>query len=141
MARPLKREHGLLAEINVTSLVDVTIVLLIMFMIIAPISQGGIEVRVPRAESAPLPSSEAVLVSMDEEGRVFVDRTEIRPEAVGEVLAQIRTSRGLGRVYVRADERIAYGRVAELMGRIREAEFENVGLVFESPTAEREDRR
>lgn len=138
MAAPLRREHGLMAEINVTSLVDVTIVLLIMFMIIAPISQGGIEVRVPRAETAPLPSSEAVLVSMDEEGRVFVDRTEIQPDQVGEVLTQIRTSRGLGRVYVRADERIPYGEVARLMGRIRQAEFENVGLVFEAPGTEDE---
>ena len=136
MAGPLKREHGLMAEINVTSLVDVTIVLLIMFMIIAPIAQGGIEVRVPRAETAPLPSSEAVLVSMDQEGRVFVDRTEIQPDQVGEVLKQIRTSRGLGRVYVRADERIPYGEVARLMGRIRQAEFENVGLVFEASMEE-----
>ena len=136
MAAPLRREHGLMAEINVTSLVDVTIVLLIMFMIIAPIAQGGIEVRVPRAETAPLPSSEAVLVSMDQEGRVFVDRTEIQPDQVGEVLQQIRTSRGLGRVYVRADERIPYGEVARLMGRIRQAEFENVGLVFEASMEE-----
>jgi biopolymer transport protein ExbD len=136
VAEPLRREHGLMAEINVTSLVDVTIVLLIMFMIIAPIAQGGIEVRVPRAETAPLPSSEAVLVSMDQEGRVFVDRTEIQPDQVGEVLQQIRTSRGLGRVYVRADERIPYGEVARLMGRIRQAEFENVGLVFEAAMEE-----
>ncbi|MDX1623716.1 MAG: biopolymer transporter ExbD [Gemmatimonadota bacterium] len=136
MASPLRREHGLMAEINVTSLVDVTIVLLIMFMIIAPISQGGIEVRVPRAETAPLPSSEAILVSMDEEGKVFVDRTEVRPEAAGEVLEQIRSSRGLSRVYVRADESVAYGRVARLMASIREAGFENVGLVFEPPPGE-----
>ncbi len=136
MAGPLKREHGLMAEINVTSLVDVTIVLLIMFMIIAPISQGGIEVRVPRAETAPLPASEAVLVSMDQEGRVFVDQTEIEADQVGEVLTQIRSSRGLDRVYVRADERIPYGDVARLMGRIRQAEFENVGLVFEAGAEE-----
>ncbi|HUP18891.1 MAG TPA: biopolymer transporter ExbD, partial [Gemmatimonadota bacterium] len=84
----------------------------------------------------PLPSSEAVLVSMDQEGRVYVDQTEIQPDQVGEVLAQIRTSRGLGRVYVRADERIPYGEVARLMGRIRQAEFENVGLVFEASMEE-----
>lgn len=132
MAGPI-RQHGLIAEINVTSLVDVTIVLLIMFMIIAPISQGGIEVRVPKAESAPLPASEAVVVSMDASGRVFVDRAEVRPEAVGDVLKQVRTSRGVSRVYVRADASVRYGEVAAVMGRIREAGFENVGLVFEPP--------
>lgn len=136
MPSPIRRDPGLLAEINVTSLVDVTIVLLIMFMIIAPISTGGMEVRVPRAESAPMPTQDAVTVSMDAEGRTFVDRAEVRPEAVGDVLAQIRTSRGVSRVYVRADESISYGAVARMMGRIREAEFETVGLVFEPPMEE-----
>jgi biopolymer transport protein TolR len=136
MAGPLRREHDLMAEINVTSLVDVSIVLLIMFMIIAPMSQGGIEVRVPRTESAPLPSSEAIVVAMDEEGRVFIDTTEIRPEAIGEVLEQIRESRGLDRVYVRADESNPYGRVMAMMGQLSAAGFENVGLVTEPPPRE-----
>jgi biopolymer transport protein TolR len=137
MAGPLRREHELMGEINVTSLVDVSIVLLIMFMIIAPMSQGGIEVRVPRTESAPLPSSEAIVVSMDEEGRVFIDQSEIRPEAIGSVLEQIRESRGLDRVYVRADESNPYGRVMAMMGQLSEAGFENVGLVTEPPPRER----
>jgi len=136
MAGPLRREHELMGEINVTSLVDVSIVLLIMFMIIAPMSQGGIEVRVPRTESTPLPSSEAIVVSMDEEGRVFIDRAEIRPEAIGSVLEQIRQSRGLDRVYVRADESNPYGRVMAMMGQLSEAGFENVGLVTEPPPRE-----
>ncbi|HUP01010.1 MAG TPA: biopolymer transporter ExbD [Gemmatimonadota bacterium] len=138
MLGPLRREHSLMAEINVTSLVDVTIVMLIMFMIIAPISQGGIEVRVPRTESAPLPSSEAILVSVDREGRVYIDQVEVRREALADVLEQVRTSRGLARVYVRADESNTYGRVMEVMGQLREAGFENVGLVTEPPPAERE---
>jgi biopolymer transport protein TolR len=137
MAGPLRREHDLMAEINVTSLVDVSIVLLIMFMIIAPMSQGGIEVRVPQTESAPLPSSEAIVISMDAEGRVFIDETEIRPEAVGEVLDQIRQARGIGRVYVRADESNSYGRVMAMMGELTEAGFENVGLVTEPPPRDR----
>lgn len=137
MASPLKREHGLLADINVTSLVDVTIVLLIMFMIIAPISQGGIEVRVPQTESAALPSSEAILISVDAEGRVFIDRTEVRPDALGDVLEQVRQSRGLARVYLRADEANTYGRVMEVMGQLQLAGFENVGLVTEPPPVER----
>ena len=137
MALPLRRDSGLMAEINVTSLVDVTIVLLIMFMIIAPISQGGIEVRVPQTEAAALPSSEAILVSVDDEGRVFVDRTEVRSEALADVLAQVRQSRGLARVYVRADRVNSYGTVMEVMGQLHAAGFENVGLVTEPPPSER----
>lgn len=137
MARPLHRQHQLMAEINVTSMVDVSIMLLIMFMIIAPMSQGGIEVRVPQTESAPLPSSEAIVVSMDDDGRVFIDETEIRAEAVGDVLVQIRESRGIGRVYVRADEANSYGRVMLLMGQLSAAGFENVGLITEPLPEER----
>lgn len=137
MTSPLKRERRLLAEINVTSLVDVTIVLLIMFMIIAPISQGGIEVRVPQTESAALPSSEAILISVDAEGGVYIDRTEVLPEALGDVLEQVRQSRGLARVYLRADEGNTYGRVMEVMGQLQQAGFENVGLVTEPPPVER----
>ncbi len=118
-------------------LVDVTIVLLIMFMIIAPISQGGIEVRVPQTESAALPSSEAILISVDADGRVFIDRTEVRPDALGEVLEQVRQSRGLARVYLRADEANTYGRVMEVMGQLQLAGFENVGLVTEPPPVDR----
>ncbi|CAN5774046.1 protein TolR [soil metagenome] len=136
MAAPLRREHKLMAEINVTSMVDVSIMLLIMFMIIAPMSQGGIEVRIPQTEGAPLPSSEAIVISMDAAGRVFIDQTEIRPEAVGEVLDQIRQARGIGRVYVRADESNSYGRVMAMMGQLSESGFENVGLVTEPPPRE-----
>ncbi len=135
---PLKRERTLMCDINVTSLVDVTIVLLIIFMIVAPISQGGIEVRVPQTESAPLESSEAILVSVDAEARVFIDQVEVRPEALTDVLTQVRSSRGLQRVYVRADESNTYGRVMQVMGSLREAGFENVGLVTEPPPPERE---
>ena len=133
MARRLRREPRLMAEINVTALIDVMTVLLVIFMIVAPLAQSGMEVRVPRTEGDPLSSSDAIMVAVDDEGRVFVDRTEIRSEALGDVLAQVRSSRGLQRVYVRADEAIPYGNVAEVMGRIREAGFENVGLVFEPP--------
>ena len=122
-----------MAEINVTSLVDVATMLLIMFMIIAPISMSGLEVRVPETESAPLPQSEAIMVTVDAEGKVFIDRAEVRPEALGDVLQQVRQSRGLARVYVRADESNTYGRVMQVMGQLRVAGFENVGLVTEPP--------
>ena len=133
MARPIRREQKLMADINVTSLVDVMIVLLIMFMITAPMSQSGMQVRVPQTEAGPLSAAEAIVVSMDDQGRVYIDRTEVRPEALGQALAQIRTSRGTDRVYVRADEANPYGRVMVMMSQLREAGFEDVGLVTETP--------
>src|SRR5687768_8109370 len=136
MARRSRRDQRFIADINVTSLVDVMIVLLIMFMITAPMSQAGIDVRVPETEGAPLPASEAIVISMDADGRVFVDRTEIRPDALGQVLEQIRNSRGTERVYFRADESNSYGRVMTTMGHLREAGFEDVGLVPERPVVQ-----
>ena len=133
MARPLRREQRLMADINVTSLVDVMIVLLIMFMITAPMSQSGMDVRVPQTEGAPLSADEAIVVSMDDEGRVYIDRTEVRPDALGQALTQVRTSRGTNRVYVRADESNPYGSVMAMMSQLREACFEDVGLVTEPP--------
>jgi biopolymer transport protein TolR len=137
VAGSLHRERGLLAEINVTSLVDVMTVLLIMFAIVAPMAVAGLDVRVPKTESGPLPADEAVVVSLDPEGRVYVDQVEVRPEALGEVLTQVKSSRGVQRVYVRADETVAYGEVAAIMGGIREAGFTDVGLVFEPPMERR----
>lgn len=139
MAAPLRGDRGLMAEINVTSLIDVMIVLLVAFMIIAPISQSGIEVRVPETESGPLAPSEAVLVSLDGTGRVFIDRVEVRSEALADVLKQVKSSRGLARVYLAADASNAYGQVMELMGQLREAGFENVGLITQPPRFQPED--
>ena len=133
MARKPRREQRLMGDINVTALVDVMIVLLIIFMITAPMSQSGLEVRVPRTEGAPLSADEAIVVSMDGEGRVYIDRTEVRPEALGQALTQVRTNRGTNRVYVRADQSNPYGRVMEMMSQLREAGFEDVGLVTEPP--------
>lgn len=138
MAAPLHRERQLLAEINVTSLVDVMTVLLIMFAIVAPISMAGVDVRVPATESDPLPAEEAVVVSLDSEGKVYVDQVEVLPDALGDVLSQVKTSRGIARIYVRADESMPYGRVAEILGQIQAAGLPAVGLVFEPPSPERE---
>ena len=134
MAGPLRREQRLMGDINVTALVDVMIVLLIIFMITAPNSQSGMEVRVPQTEGAPLTADEAIVVSMDGEGRVYIDRTEVRPEALGQALTQVRTSRGTNRVYVRADESNPYGRVMTMMSQLREAGFEDVMRVKDNHT-------
>ena len=84
MARPLRRgERKLMADINVTSLIDVMVVLLIMFMITAPMSQSGMQVRVPQTEAGPLSAADAIVVSMDAEGRVYIDRTESAPRSAG----------------------------------------------------------
>jgi biopolymer transport protein ExbD/biopolymer transport protein TolR len=134
------RGHGelpLASEINVTSLVDVAFVLLIIFMITAPIMQGGVEVRLPRAEARPLEPREGLIVTLDRRGRIFLDRTPLDYDDFrATVPAFVRTKRPTG-VYLRADGRVPYANVVQVLAVMRQAGVSDVGLVAEAETVER----
>ena len=104
------RGHGELplnADINVTSLVDVAFVLLIIFMITAPIMQGGVDVRLPRAEARPIEPKAGLIVTVDRAGRVYLDQSALSFEDFRATFpAFVRTKRPTG-VYLRADGRVA----------------------------------
>jgi biopolymer transport protein ExbD/biopolymer transport protein TolR len=132
------RGHGelpLTADINVTSLVDVAFVLLIIFMITAPIMQGGVDVELPRAEARPIPAKEGMVVSVDREGRIFVDETRVSYSDFRMTFGALVQSRKPKSVYLRADQRVPYGDVVRVLAIIRTSGISNVGLV-----AEQEDR-
>jgi biopolymer transport protein ExbD/biopolymer transport protein TolR len=134
------RGHGelpLASEINVTSLVDVAFVLLIIFMITAPIMQGGVEVRLPRAEARPLEPREGLIVTLDRRGRIFLDRTPLDYDDFRATFpAFVRTKRPTG-VYLRADGRVPYANVVQVLAVMRQAGVSDVGLVAEAETVER----
>jgi biopolymer transport protein ExbD/biopolymer transport protein TolR len=131
------RGHGelpLAAEINVTSLVDVAFVLLIIFMITAPIMQGGVDVRLPRAEAKPLEPREGLVVTLDRQGRIYLDQTALDYDDFRATFpAFVRTRRPTG-VYLRADGRVAYASVVQVLAVIRRAGVADVGLVAEPET-------
>lgn len=134
------RGHGeapLVADINVTSLVDVAFVLLIIFMITAPIMQGGVQVQLPRAEARPLQAKEGLVVSVDRSGRIFVDETGLSYEdfrATFSALVSRRQPRG---VYLQADRRVEYGQVVRVLAVMRASGINDVGLVAEPEDVER----
>lgn len=134
------RGHGelpLSADINVTSLVDVAFVLLIIFMITAPIMQGGVDVRLPRAAARPLDPKEGLIVSVDRQGRIYLDQAALSYEDFRATFgAFVRTKRPSG-VYLRADGRVPYARVVQVLAVIRAAGLVDVGLVAEPETFER----
>jgi len=134
------RGHGelpLTADINVTSLVDVAFVLLIIFMITAPIMQGGVDVRLPRAAARPLDPHEGLVVTLDREGRIFLDQTALAYDDFRTMFpAFVRTKRPSG-VYLRADGRVAYASVVQVLAVIRASGVTDVGLVAEPETTER----
>jgi biopolymer transport protein ExbD/biopolymer transport protein TolR len=134
------RGHGELplnADINVTSLVDVAFVLLIIFMITAPIMQGGVEVQLPQAAARPLQPKEGLVVSIDRQGRIFVDETPLRYAEFQAAFGALVASRRPSGVYLRADRRVDYGAVVQVLAVMRTAGVEDVGLVAEAEEIER----
>ncbi len=127
-----KGRYRPLAEINVTPLVDVMLVLLIVFMVAAPLMTSGVNVDLPKASAAPLSQdSEPVTVSVNAEGKVFLQENEAAlPDLVARLQAASdgKTDR---RVYVRGDKGISYGRIMEVMATITQGGFTKVALLAE----------
>ena len=122
------------ADINVTSLVDVAFVLLIIFMITAPIMQGGVDVQLPRGEARPIEPREGLIITVDQNGRIFIgdDQTALTYEEFrGSFQALVNTrERGSG-VYLRGDGRASYRDVVRVLAVIQAAGVDNAGIVLE----------
>mgnify|MGYP003439274251 FL=1 len=124
-------DMNLNADINVTSLVDVAFVLLIIFMIAAPLMTGGVDVQLPQAEARPLPSKEGMVVSVDREGRIFIDQTRVTYNDFRVTFRALVESRKPSGVFLRADKRVPYGDVVRVLAVIRSSGIKDVGLVAE----------
>jgi biopolymer transport protein TolR len=123
-----------LSEINVTPFVDVMLVLLIVFMITAPLLTVGVPVDLPKTEAKSIAESEEPLViSVDSEGKVYIQETEVPFENLVPRLAAITDNKPDTRIYVRGDKALAYGRIMEVMGNIQVAGFSRVALIAELP--------
>jgi biopolymer transport protein TolR len=123
-----------MSEINVTPMVDVMLVLLIVFMVTAPLLTAGIPVDLPQTRAEVLHEPEEPLViTVDATGRIFLQETGIELDSLVPRLAAITQNRADSRIYVRGDRTIAYGRVMEVMGAITSAGFTHVALVAELP--------
>ena len=127
-----KGRYRPLAEINVTPLVDVMLVLLIVFMVAAPLMTSGVNVDLPKASAAPLSQdSEPVTVSVNAEGKVFLQENEAAlPDLVGRLQAAT-DGKNDRRIYVRGDKGISYGRIMEVMATINQGGFTKVALLAE----------
>ena len=122
-------ELPLMADVNVTALVDVMLVMLITFMITAPMMQGGVDVELPRAEARPLSPKEGMVVSVNRNGRIFVDQTPVSYSDFRVTFRSLVATRKPSGVYLQADARVPYGEVVRVLAIIRTAGVQNVGLV------------
>jgi len=121
------------ADINVTSLVDVAFVLLIIFMITAPLMQGGVAVELPKAEGRPLSPKEAVFVSVDRSGQIFVDQTRVTYDEFRAAFRALVAKKSASAVYLSGDRRGNYGNVVRVLAAIQAAGIPNmtVNLITE----------
>lgn len=129
-----RARYAPMSEINVTPFVDVMLVLLVVFMVTAPLLAVGVPVDLPKTDAASLEEKqEPITVSIDLEGKIYVQETEVTLEDLVPRLLAISKSRANTRIYVRGDKNIDYGRVLVTMGQITAAGFSKVALISEMP--------
>jgi len=119
------------AEINVVSLIDVMMLLMVIFMITAPIMQGGVDVALPKAEARPLETKSGLVVTVDRAGRVHVDETVLTFAEFRATFRALALERGKDGIYLRADEGVPYGSVVRVLAVMRASGIADVGLVAE----------
>ncbi len=124
------------AEINVTSMVDVMMVLLIIFMLTAPFIQAGIQVKLPRAKSTVIKETDAVVISVTKERKVYVNKQLVPEEQLGSTLATLKAA-GEERIFVRADQDVPYGAVMSVIGEVKAAGISDVGMITEKKDGKR----
>ena len=132
----MRRErYSSLAEINITNLVDVTMVLLIVFMLTAPFLQSGVRLNLPKAQAKVIEEKEGVTVSVNREGEIFIDDRKVAWE---DFSAEFRRALQVTapRVFLRGDKEATYGAVMRVIARIKMLGVEDLGLI-----AEQEDRK
>ena len=123
-----------MAEINVTPMVDVMLVLLIIFMVTAPLLTVGIPVNLPQTKAEPLSNpDEPLVVTVNAKGEIYLQETSIGDEALVPRLQAITANKPDTKIFVRGDKAIDYGRVMQVMGMIKSAGFTQVALVVDMP--------
>ncbi len=131
-----------MSEINVTPMVDVMLVLLVVFMITAPLLTVGVPVDLPKTKASVIVGEdEPLVVTLNAEGKLILQDTEVALDKLVARLTAIAENRRETRVFVRGDRTIAYGKVMEVMGRINLAGFTRVALITELPREPRKTAR
>mgnify|MGYP000874285916 FL=1 len=123
----------MVSEINVTPFVDVMLVLLIIFMVTAPMMTQGIDVKLPESAAPAIPSEEErLMVTIDKDQKIFINENQVDLNVLGPKLSAMYQNQQQHKgVFLRADEKLPYGFVVEVMGTIRQAGIDQIGMVTE----------
>jgi biopolymer transport protein TolR len=125
------KNDGFMSDINVTPFVDVMLVLLIIFMVTAPMMMQGVDVALPEATAEPLvtENQDQLLITIDNQSRVFINDIQVSIEELNTKLKKILSGRSDRQVYLKADKDIAYGKVVRVMSEIKLSGVEKLGMV------------
>ena len=135
MSRRRRRDGlPLNAEINVVSLIDVFLLLLVIFMITSPMMQGGVDVALPKAEAKPLEPKSGLVVSVDRTGAIYVDETRMTLPEFRAAFKTLASGRAKDGVYLRGDAAVPYGTVTQVLAIMRGAGVGDIGLVTDPET-------
>jgi len=129
MAGLIPRRKSALAEINVVPLVDIMLVLLIIFMITAPLMQQGIDVNLPKAKGKSIEEAEKINIVVTKEGKIYVNEKLSKMQELQSILSAFKDSNVA--VLLKADKDVPYGLVAEVMGEIKASGIERIGMITE----------
>lgn len=130
MRRRRPRTYRAVADINIANLVDVVLVLLIIFMISAPLLQSGIEIDLPKTKAAAVDQeAQGVVVTVDSKGGIYIDDVWARLDNFEKALTDEMRSKNTGQVFLRGDSTVSYGTVIQVIGRMKEMGIEGIGLV------------
>jgi biopolymer transport protein TolR len=128
-----RRKYSPMAEINVTPMVDVMLVLLVIFMVTAPLLTVGVPVELPKTKAAAMTNpDEPLVVSVKKDGTIFLNETSIQLEQLGPRLAAIVGAKQDQTIYVRADTDTNYGAFAQVLAELQAGGFSKVGLITDS---------
>ena len=130
-----RSRHAPMSEINVTPFVDVMLVLLVIFMVTAPLMTVGVPVDLPKTEAAQLnEAQEPLVITFNQNGGLYLQETEIEAKALIPRLIAISRNNPDVRIFIRADQSLNYGMVMQLMGQITAAGFKKIALLAELPS-------
>jgi biopolymer transport protein TolR len=125
-----------MADINVTPLVDVMLVLLIIFMVSAPMMKEGMKVDLPEAQARALGESQDLIITIGQDRAIDINGSKVEIDRLGLILGQVKQERNVDAVYLQADKRIPYGYVVQVMSLIRSTGLTKIGLVTQPPVSQ-----
>lgn len=131
-----RRAHGVMAEINVTPFVDVMLVLLVIFMVTAPLLTAGVQVDLPKADAKAIGQQDnaPIEIALDSKGNIFVGETKVTQDRLQSMLEAIAAETTDKRVYIKADKGIDYGTVMQVTATVNNAGFNKIAFVTDPTT-------